>query len=60
MFTVDNLRHHMPIKHVISMFEQKIAKDVEEIVLLTGNLPEDREMHIWTETSYQCCEIRTS
>ena len=49
----------MPVKHVISMFEQKIAKDVEEIVLLTGNLPEDREMHIWTETSYQCCEIRT-
>ena len=49
----------MPIKNVISMFEQKIAKDIEEIVLLTGNLPEDREMHIWSETSYQCCEIRT-
>ena len=27
----------MPIKHIISMFEQKIAKSFEEIVLLKGN-----------------------
>ena len=29
----------MPIKHIISMFEQKIAKHFEEIVLLNCNLP---------------------
>ena len=29
----------MPIKHIISMFEKKIAKNFEEIVLLKGNLP---------------------
>ena len=29
----------MPIKHIISMFEQIIAKMSEEIVLLRGNLP---------------------
>ena len=29
----------MHIKHIISMFEQKIAKNFEEIVLLMGNLP---------------------
>ena len=39
MFTEDNLCHHMFIKHIISMFEQKIAKNFEEIVLLKGNLP---------------------
>ena len=37
--SLDNLLHHMPIKHIISMFEQKIAKNFEEIVLLKGNLP---------------------
>ena len=39
MFTEDKLCHYMPIKHIISMFEQKIAKNFEEIVLLKGNLP---------------------
>ena len=39
MFTEDNLCHQMHIKHIISMFEQKIAKNFEEIVLLMGNLP---------------------
>ena len=39
MFTEDNLCHHMPIKHIISMFEQKNAKIFEEIVLLKGNVP---------------------
>ena len=29
----------MNILHIISMFEQKIAKNFEEIVLLKGNLP---------------------
>ena len=29
----------MPIKHIISMFEQKIAKNFEKIVLLKSNLP---------------------
>ena len=29
----------MPIKHIISMFEEKIAKNFEEMVLLMGNLP---------------------
>ena len=29
----------MPIRHIISMFEQKISKNFEEIVLLKGNLP---------------------
>jgi len=29
----------MPIKHIISMFEQQIAKSFEEIVLLKGNIP---------------------
>ena len=29
----------MPIKHIISMFEQKIAKIFEEMVLLKWNLP---------------------
>src|SRR6201990_1523189 len=38
LFTEDNLRHHMPIKHIISMFEQKVAKNFEEIVLLKGNI----------------------
>ena len=28
----------MPIKHIISMFEQKIAKNIEELVLLNCNL----------------------
>jgi hypothetical protein len=28
----------MPIEHIISMFEQKIAKIFEEIVLLKSNL----------------------
>ena len=28
----------MSIKHIISMFEQKIAKNLEEYVLLKGNL----------------------
>ena len=39
MFTEDNLCHHMPIKHIISMFVQKIAKNFEEVVLLNCNLP---------------------
>ena len=39
LFSEDNLCHHMSIKHIISMFEQKIAKNFEEIVLLKGNLP---------------------
>ena len=41
MFTEDNLCHQMPIehKHIISMFEQKIAKNFEEIVHLKVNLP---------------------
>ena len=39
MFTEDNLCHHLPIRHIISMFEQKIAKNIEEIVLLKCNLP---------------------
>src|ERR1700755_3237970 len=29
----------MPIEHIISMFEQKIAKNIEELVLLNCNLP---------------------
>ena len=29
----------MTIEHIISMFEQKIAKNFEEIVLLNCNLP---------------------
>jgi len=37
--SLDNLRYHMPIKHIISMFEQKIAKNFEEIEHLKGNLP---------------------
>ena len=39
MFTEDNLCHHLPIKYIISMFEQKIAKNIEEMVLLNCNLP---------------------
>ena len=39
LFTEDNLCHKMPIEHNISMFEQKIAKNFEEIVLLNCNLP---------------------
>ena len=39
MFTEDNLYHHMPIKHIISMFVQKITKNFEKMVLLKGNLP---------------------
>ena len=39
MFTEDNLCHNLPIKHIISMFEQKIAKNLEEIQLLNCNLP---------------------
>ena len=39
MFTEDNLCHHLPIKNIISMFEQKIAKNIEEMVLLNCNLP---------------------
>ena len=39
LFTEDNLYHHMPINHIISMFEQKIAKNFEEILLLMVNLP---------------------
>ena len=39
MFSEDNLCHHMPIKHIISMFEQKIDKNIEKMVLLKGNLP---------------------
>ena len=38
MFTEDNLCHQMSIKHIISMFEQKIANIFEEIVLLKGNI----------------------
>ena len=29
----------MPIKHIKSMFVQKIAKNFEEMVVLKGNLP---------------------
>ena len=29
----------MHIQHIISMFEEKIAKKFEEMVLLMGNLP---------------------
>ena len=29
----------MHIQHIISMFEEKIAKHFEEIVLLNGNFP---------------------
>ena len=29
----------MHIQHIISMFEEKIAKRFEEMVLLMGNLP---------------------
>ena len=29
----------MPFKQIISMFEQKVAKNFEEIVLLKDNLP---------------------
>ena len=39
LFTEDNLCHQMPIEYNISMFEQKIAKNFEEIVLLHCNLP---------------------
>src|ERR1044072_8128892 len=39
LFTENNLCHHMPIKHNISMFEQKIAKIFEEILPLKGNIP---------------------
>ena len=39
MFTEDNLCHHMPIKHIISMFVQKISKTFENMVLLNGSLP---------------------
>ena len=39
MFSEDNLCHQMPIKHIISIFVQKIAKTFEEIVLLKVNLP---------------------
>ena len=39
MFTEDNLCHHKPIKHIISMLEQNIAKNFENMVLLKGNLP---------------------
>ena len=38
LFTEDNLCHQMPIEHIISMFEQKIAKNIEEMVLLNCNL----------------------
>ena len=43
-FTIKTLKalekcHHMPIKHIISMFEQKSTKNVEEIVLLNSYLP---------------------
>ena len=38
LFTEDNLCHQIPIKHIISMFEQKIAKNIEEMVLLNCNL----------------------
>ena len=39
MFSEDNLCHYMPIKNIISVFEQIIAKHFEEIVLLKGKLP---------------------
>ena len=39
LFTEDKICHHMPIEHIISMFEEKIAKNFEEMVLLKGNLP---------------------
>ena len=29
----------MHIQHIISMFEEKIAKNYEEMVVLKGNLP---------------------
>ena len=39
MFTEDNLCHQMPIEHIISMFEQKIDKNFEEIELLNCKWP---------------------
>ena len=39
LFTEDNLRLYITIKHIISMFEQKCAKNFEEIVLLKANIP---------------------
>ena len=30
--------HHIHIQHIISTFEEKIAKHFEEILLLKGNL----------------------
>ena len=39
MFNEDKICHHMYIQHIISMFEEKIAKNFDEMVLLKGNLP---------------------
>ena len=36
----------MPFKHIISMFEQKIAKNFEKMVFLQGNLPFFFYLHI--------------
>ena len=38
MFSEDNLFHKMPIYHIISMFEEEITNNFEEMVLLKGNL----------------------
>ena len=39
MFNEDKICHHMHIQHIISMFEEKIAKNFEEMMFLMGNLP---------------------
>ena len=39
MFNEDKICHHMHIHHIIPIFEEKIAKNFEEMVFLMGNLP---------------------
>ena len=39
MFTEDNSCHHMPINILYPMFEEKIANNFEEMLVLKGNLP---------------------
>ena len=39
MFNEDKICHHMHIQNIISMFEEKISKHFEEMVLLKGYLP---------------------
>ena len=56
MFTEDNLCHQMPIKHIISMFEQKIAKNIEEMVLLNCNLSSFSLLNFVYKAIYLCVE----